>query len=142
MLIAGSVYADSNRNSGCGLGSMIFQNQNSVLQQILAATTNGTSGNQTFGISSGTSNCDQPSNWVQNERLNRFVAENMDSLAGDIAQGQGEYLYTLATLMEVPQDQRPDFYSTLQTNFTNIYTSEDVNSADVIDNIRSVMITG
>ena len=98
MLIAGSAYADRNMNTGCGLGSMVFKSQNSVLQQILAATTNGTSGNQTFGITSGTSNCDQPSNWVQNERLNRFVAENMDSLAGDIAQGQGEYLSTLATL--------------------------------------------
>lgn len=142
VLVAGNALADSNRNSGCGLGSMVFENQTSVLQQVLAATTNGTSGNQTFGISSGTSNCEQPSNWVQNERLNRFVAENMDSLAGDIAQGQGEYLSTLATLMEVPEDQRPGFYSTLQNNFSNIYTSETVNSADVIDNIRSVMITG
>jgi hypothetical protein len=141
-LVAGNVYAESNRNSGCGLGSMIIENQSTVLMQVLAATTNGTSGNQTFGISSGTSNCDQPSNWVQNERLNRFVAENMDSLAGDIAQGQGEYLSTLATLMEVPEDQRPEFYSNLQNNFSNIYTSETVNSADVIDNIRSVMIIG
>ena len=142
MLIVSSAYAGSNVNTGCGLGSMVFENQTTVLQQVLAATTNGTSGNQTFGISSGTSNCDKPSDWAQNERLNRFVAENMDSLAGDIAQGQGEYLSTLATLMEIPEEQRPVFYSTLQHNFSDIYTSETVSHINVIDNIRSVMITG
>ena len=41
--------------AGCGLGSMIFD-PDSGFTQIFAATTNGTSGNQTFGISTGTSN--------------------------------------------------------------------------------------
>ena len=50
-----AVYA--NENTGCGLGSMIIKNQNSTMLQAIAATTNGTSGNQTFGITSGTSNC-------------------------------------------------------------------------------------
>ena len=43
--------------AGCGLGSLIFD-ADSGWTQIFAATTNGTSGNQTFGITSGTSNCD------------------------------------------------------------------------------------
>src|SRR3954469_2639303 len=43
--------------AGCGLGSLIFGPVNSPGAQILAATTNSTFGSQTFGITSGTSNC-------------------------------------------------------------------------------------
>ena len=46
-------------STGCGLGSMAWRGQSGVVPQILAVTTNGTFGNQTFGISSGTSGCDQ-----------------------------------------------------------------------------------
>src|SRR5690348_10000976 len=42
--------------AGCGFGSMLFGKQPGFIQ-VLAATTNGTFGSQTFGISTGTSNC-------------------------------------------------------------------------------------
>lgn len=141
-LVFGSAFAGGHPNTGCGLGYMVFQNQDSVLEQVFAATTNGTSGKQTFGISSGTSNCDKPSEWASNERLKVFVAENMDNLAGDMTNGQGEYLSTLAVLMEIPEETRPDFYSTLQANFSSIYTSEAVSHVEVISNIESVMSAG
>ena len=44
------------QDAGCGLGSMIIQ-ENTKVMQLLAATTNGSFGSQTFGISTGTSNC-------------------------------------------------------------------------------------
>jgi len=101
--------------------------------QVFAATTNGTSGNQTFGITSGTLGCAKPAKFVSNERANEFVAENMDALALDISNGQGEALSTLATLLNI---SNPDtFASILQENFNSIYSSENVSSADVIDNI-------
>lgn len=127
-----SLYAN-NTNTGCGLGSMVIKNQNSSVLQALAATTNGTSGNQTFGISSGTSNCSQPSNFVSNDKLNQFVNENMDELAMDISAGKGETLNTVAKLMNV-QDTK-EFSAKLQENFSEIYSSENVTSANVIDSI-------
>ena len=127
-----SLYAN-NTNTGCGLGSIVIKNQNSSVLQALAATTNGTSGNQTFGITSGTSNCNKPSNFVSNDKLNQFVNENMDELAMDISAGKGETLNTVAALMNV--DNKEDFASKLQANFSDIYTSEKVSSAEVIDNI-------
>ena len=129
--LTASVYA--NENTGCGLGSLIIKNQNTVVLQVLAATTNGTSGNQTFGITSGTSNCNKPSNFVSNDKLNQFVNENMDELAMDISAGKGETLNTVAALMNVKNKE--DFASKLQANFSDIYTSEKVSSAEVIDNI-------
>ena len=126
----------ANANTGCGLGNQVITNQDSVLMQVFAATTNGTSGNQTFGITSGTSGCAKPAKFVSNDRANEFVAGNMDALALDISNGQGEALTTLATLLNI---SNPDtFASVLQSNFDKIYTSSKVSSADVIDNIVSL----
>jgi len=123
-------------NTGCGLGNQVIKNQDSVLMQIFAATTNGTSGNQTFGITSGTSGCAKPAKFVSNDKANEFVAGNMDALALDISNGKGESLSTLATLLNVSNPET--FASVLQTNFDKIYTSSNVSSADVIDNIVSL----
>lgn len=126
------------KNTGCGLGSMVWEGQNGLVSQTFAATTNGTFGNQTFGITSGTSNCEQYQSLTMNKQLNIFVADNMDSLAKDIAKGQGEYLDTMAGLMELNQTQRPQFYALLQKNFSRIYSSPAVTPADVLVEIRSV----
>jgi len=72
---------------------------------------------------------------VSNEKLKNFVAANMETLAQDMAAGNGESLVTLAELMEVPAEKRGAFYASVQANFTKIYTSSDVQSAEVIDNI-------
>ncbi len=45
---------------GCGLGTMVFDGQQGKVYKVLGATTNGTSGNQTFGITFGTLGCDAP----------------------------------------------------------------------------------
>jgi hypothetical protein len=124
-------------NTGCGLGTALFQaNANdSSLLQAFQATTNGTLGNQTFGISSGTSECNQPKKFVQNERLNEFVSANLDTLAKDIAQGGGESVQTLAELMQVAPEKREAFYRNLQTHFTEIFPRENVEYAQVVDTI-------
>src|SRR5512139_1907858 len=58
VMFAGVAFA-SKTNTGCGLGYMIFKGQEGLASQTCAATTNGTFGNQTFGITTGTSECDQ-----------------------------------------------------------------------------------
>jgi len=140
--MSGTAWAANASNHGCGLGTIVFEGASfgdTSLGQAFIATTNGTSGNQTFGISSGTSNCQKPSSFVKNERLSEFVVANMDNLAKDIAMGQGESLDTLAELMEVPSDSRPQLFAKLQTNFSDIYTSDAIDAAGVVDNIQSVI---
>lgn len=136
LALSTSVYAN-NQNTGCGLGSVLIKDQNTVVTQILAATTNGTSGNQTFGITSGTLNCDKPSTFVSNDKLNKFVSDNMDELALDISAGKGETLNTVAKLMNVENSE--SFNANLKANFANIYASENVSSATVIDSIAKFM---
>ncbi|HYG66757.1 MAG TPA: DUF3015 family protein, partial [Anaeromyxobacteraceae bacterium] len=55
--------------AGCGLGSMAFGNTPGAVQ-ILASTTNGLFGTQTFGITTGTSNCGEG---IINARTRDFV---------------------------------------------------------------------
>jgi hypothetical protein len=139
-LPASICYAINQKNTGCGIGTLIMKGNEGLLFQVLAVTTNGTCGNQTFGITSGTLDCDKPARFASNERLNIYVADNMDNLAKDIARGQGEYLNTLAVLMEVPEDARTDFYLKLQNNFSQIYPSSNVSSVEVVNNIEALLM--
>ncbi len=125
-------------NVGVGLGTIIFEGQTGLVQQVLAATTNGSFGSQTFAISSGTSDAKQPAYIVKNKELRLFVAENMDNLAREMAAGRGESLDTLAELMAVPANQRVAFNQKLQTNFSKIYTSSTVTSLEVIQHLASL----
>jgi hypothetical protein len=126
-------------NTGCGLGSMLFKDQEGLLSQVCAVTFNGSFGNQTFAITTGSLNCEKPAAFSANEKLNKFVSENMDNLAMDISRGSGEYLSTLAVLMETTPEQRAGLYQTLQANFSSIYTSETVTHVEVLDNIERLV---
>lgn len=139
MLTVGTItvtaHAERNLNTGCGLGSMIIDNQNTVAKQVVAATLNTLSGSQTFGITTGTVGCEKPTLLVSRE-VETFVADNMDNLATDIAAGQGETLETLADMMGV--ENKAVFAEKLKSNFDKIYTSENVTSANVIDQIVTI----
>src|SRR5215471_19562951 len=96
--------------AGCGLGSLLFGTDNSKLMQILAATTNGTFANQTFGITSGTSNCVE-GGVVKAEREQAAFAEvNFQDLKRNMATGGGEYLASFSTLLGCEDTAKPTFY--------------------------------
>jgi hypothetical protein len=135
--MASTSFAAAYGSAGCGLGSIVFKDEPGAVQ-ILAATTNGTFGNQTFGITSGTSNCGTPL-YASNNQINNFVAQNMDSLARDIAQGQGDTLTAFAELLQVPAAEQKEFAGKLQANFDKIFTSDQVVMAQVIDNTVNVI---
>lgn len=138
MLLAGIAFAGAAKdNTGCGLGTTIWNSgaDGSTASQSLQATTNGTFGNQTFGITSGTSECKQPSKFVNNEKVREFVASNLDNLAKEIAMGRGETLDTLAELMEISAPKKQVFYTKMQSDFSKIFASNKVEYADVVDSI-------
>jgi hypothetical protein len=81
--------------AGCGLGSLVFGDQPGAVQ-ILASTTNGTVGSQTFGITFGTSNCGE--SVVGKMGTRTFIEANREMLAKDAARGSGETISTLSHL--------------------------------------------
>jgi hypothetical protein len=134
-VVALSTSVSANDQTGCGLGNQVIKSPNSAVMYALQATTNGTSGIQTFGITSGTSGCTK-TKFVMNERAEEFVASNMDILSKEIAVGHGESVDTLAELLNV--EDKAAFSASLQANYNSIYTSEKVEMSDVLDNIASV----
>lgn len=137
LLFGGQAAADD--STGCGLGSIIFDGQSGVFPQVLAVTTNGSTGNQTFGISSGTLGCDADGTISSNAKMSMFTGENMESLALDMSRGEGEALETVAALMEIADEDRAAFYTLTKDNFARIYSSADVTAGEVIANLRQVM---
>lgn len=135
--LSSSLVAGVNSQTGCGLGSVLIKDDSSAVMLALQATTNGTSGNQTFGITTGTLGC-KKTKFVMNERAEEFVASNMDILAKEIAMGHGESLDTLAELLEV--NDKASFKVALQSNYNSIYTSQKVEMADVLDNISTTSL--
>lgn len=88
--------------AGCGLGSVLFGETESRGGQVLAATTNGIYGNNTFGMSSGTSNCvpkDAETTAEIRKNMDMFVAANRESLANDIAKSNGETITAISNIM-------------------------------------------
>ncbi len=132
-----SAFAGVNSQTGCGLGSMIIKDDSSAVLLALQATTNGTSMNQIFGITSGTLGCTK-TKLVMNERAEEFVASNMDILAKEIARGSGESIDTLAELLSI--EDKATFSASLQANYNSIYTSQKVEMADVLDNIATTTL--
>lgn len=126
-------------STGCGVGTMIFDGKEGIPFQVLAVTTNGIFGNQTFGITSGTLGCDQDGVIRNEAAVSKFVAANMESLASDMAAGGGETLASLADLMNVAEADRPAFYRAAQDNFADIYGAEDITAGEVINNLDRVM---
>ena len=127
------VFAD---NIGPGLGRLVLKGQSGKLMELVGMTLNGVCYNGAFAITFGTLGY-QNNAVIGMASADSFIAENMDSLASDIAKGNGEYLDTLAMLMNV--SDTASFKSAVQANFENIYTSADVTSAVVSARIKAIV---
>lgn len=131
--VSGVARADG--DTGCGLGSQVWQGQSSVPAKVLAATTNGTLGNQTFGISSGTLGCEPGSVIKAENQLPMFAGGSLDRLARDMAVGQGESLETLAHLYGIAETDRPAFFELTRTHFDAIFPTAEITAGDLLDSI-------
>lgn len=122
-------------NVGVGFGTAVFQGSKGKVSEVLAVTTNGTSYSSTFAITSGTSGY-KDGLVIGVNVVDSYVADNMDSIANDIAKGDGEFIDALASLMKVTD--KAAFKNKLHKNFNQIYTSKDVTSKEVVANIRNI----
>src|SRR5574343_1002254 len=110
LLAGASTVSFADQDVGCGLGTALWAGQSGLLPKVLAATTNGTLGNQTFGISTGTLGCQKNGTITSRVRLSMFTGSNIEKLARDMSVGQGETLNVLADLMGVTDADKPVFF--------------------------------
>ncbi|MBI4345803.1 MAG: DUF3015 domain-containing protein [Elusimicrobia bacterium] len=139
LALASSAQAGVHNMGGCGLGSMIFKN-NVKGEQILAATTNGLFGNQTFGISSETLGCTKDGVVKSEKRREVFASVNLQKLSQEMAQGRGEFLNGFAALSGCKdQASRDAFAKFAQQNYQKIFTSEDTDATALLKNVDSAV---
>lgn len=133
----GAMAAGENNVGSCGWGSKLFQGQRGMAPQVLAATTNGTSGNQTFAITTGSSGCTQDGLVSSNWKTAMFIDGNKEKLARDMSVGGGETLDALASLIGVPAEDKAAFASLTQKHFGEIFAS--TNSDKVVAALQNVL---
>src|SRR5512138_3573817 len=105
---SGSALADP--DIGCGLGTQIWTGSKGTVPKLLGATTNGSFGSQTFGITSGTLGCHRSGTVTADAKVQIFTGTNLDRLARDMAQGGGETLDAFATLIGIRADDKAAFF--------------------------------
>jgi len=119
-------------SAGCGLGSLAFGDQPGGIQ-IIAATLNGT-GVQTFGITSGTSNCGAS---LMAEGTKNFVEGNRVALAKDAARGQGDSIGAVAAINRC--ENVPAVAAALQKNFKTIFPSTQASDEQVTQQLLKTL---
>ena len=129
--------AGENNIGNCGWGSKLFDGQSGIAPQVLGATNNGTFGNQTFAITSGTSGCTQDGAVKSNWKTALFIDGNKEMLARDMSVGSGETLDSLAHLMGVESQDRAAFNRAAKENLWKIFAADS--TADIMANFRQVL---
>lgn len=140
-VVAGLVALSSNANAydstGCGLGSMAWRGQSGIVPQVLAATTNGLFGTQTFGITTGTSGCD-PNGRVSGgtgKMLLSFLENNMEQFAFDASVGHGETLVTVAGILNTDVNE---LSAKIHNNFGTLFANNNVDAVELTLSILSM----
>lgn len=135
LLFGGNALAQGYGTAGCGLGSVVFGAKPGMIQ-VLAATTNGTFASQTFGITSGTSNC--ASGGGGGDKAARvFIEANREALAKDISRGGGETILNLSSLAGCADEKAVG--ATLQRSFQVIFPSVAAPDAAVTESILQTL---
>lgn len=119
--------------AGCGLGYLLLSNSDSGKgTQILGATTNGTFGSQTFGITSGTSGCTEDGAVKLARAAEVFAEVNLPELRRDIAMGHGEYVNAFAALIGVSEGQKPLVVEFLHTEYLALFPQSETRSDEML----------
>ncbi|MBP0124422.1 MAG: DUF3015 domain-containing protein [Nitrospira sp.] len=136
--------ANPDTGPGCGLGKLAwsdYAHQKNIAPQVMMATTNGTFGSGTFGISSGTSGCTNDGKVMAEQKTTLFAELNFENLSQEMAQGQGEHLASLATLMGVPAEHQAEFFAMTQERYTSLVKTGEASPVAMVKAINSAIAT-
>ena len=126
---------------GCGLGKLAwaeYKGQKEIAPQVLMVTTNGT-GMNTFAISSGTSGCTNDGKIMGEHKTTVFASLNFDALTAEMAQGQGEHLASLATLMGVPAERHAAFFAMTQERYASLVQAGEASPVALVKSLNDAI---
>ncbi len=76
---------------------------------------------------------------AKSEQAIQFAATSMENLSQDMAQGGGEYLASLALLLEVPADRQDVFFSMAQEQYPRLTQAGASSPAKLIRSLETAM---
>lgn len=135
--VSSSAHAVAPGGGGCGWGNLLFDGQSGPAPHVLAVTTNGTSGNNTFGMTTGTNGCNTDGALAYGGKS--LFANIMNEFSEDVAAGQGEALNAVAVMMGVQPEDRATFAEVTHENFNVLFPSENVTAEEVMTSLQTVM---
>lgn len=128
-VLAGAGEGWAKRNSdtgpGCGVGTLLWSDYNrpkNIAPQLFMFTTNATLFN-TVSISFGISGCTNDGVIMAEHEVDVFVASTYESLAQEMARGEGTHLASLAALLGVLPEQDEAFARLAQDHFVSLLES-------------------
>jgi Protein of unknown function (DUF3015) len=128
---------------GCGLGKIAWEDyphQKSWGPQVLMSTTNNTILPwQAFGLTTGTMGCTNDGHFWAEYKTTMFAEINFENLSQEMAQGHGEHLASLATLMGVPAEHQAEFFALTQEKYTTLIQSGEAAPAATIKALNAAM---
>ncbi len=130
-LLTAAARAASQNDAGCGLGAQLFK-ENRPVDQILGATTNGSFGTQTFGITTGTLGCSSGGLIKASKEREVFTATNFRALEQELASGSGQYEASLAAMSGCKADE---FGAFAKAHYEKILPSEKTTSNELLKNL-------
>ena len=139
VLISASSVANAGAagGSGCGWGQALFDGQSGTATHVLAGITNASTGNNTFGMTTGTNGC--TTNGTLSYGGQSVVSSIMNEFSEDVARGEGDALDTVAIVYGVEANDRDTFAKVMHENFTTLFPSEDVTAEEMMASIEDLM---
>lgn len=134
-----TAFAGAAGGPNCGWGNMLFKGQNGKPAHVLAITTNASTGNNTFGVTSGTNGCSSRGTISYGGKEVIDVSSVMDEFSEDVARGEGEVITTMAVSLGIQAQDRAAFKQAMRDNFETIFPSENVTTEQVLAAMWSVM---
>jgi len=124
--------------AGCGLGYLLLSNKdNDKVTQVIGATTNGTFGSQTFGISSGTSGCTEDGAVKVAKATEVYAEVNLQSIRQEMAAGQGEYVSTFARMVGASEASKMQMVHFFQENYAALFPKADTSSTEMLHTLAA-----
>jgi hypothetical protein len=84
------------------------------------------------GSSATTSGSDSAAFMNRQQQTTEFAKANLERLRNDMAAGQGEYLASLATLLNIEPSRQPAFFTFTRDRFTVLFPNDRTTAADML----------
>ena len=130
-------FAEAPGGPNCGWGNMLFKGNTGLGSHLGASLTNGTSGNATFGMSSGTNGCAVDGSLTYGGVS--LLADVMDEFSEDVARGEGDALNAVALKLGIEVQDRAAFARLTHANFSVLFPNASVSAMEVMTSIQQLM---